>query len=79
MINQYNNEILHFVTFILRSYTVSKPKEDNMIIHTVKKGDTLYNLSKTYKVPISRIEADNGIKKGRYLVIGEDLVIINDG
>lgn len=50
-----------------------------MIIHTVKKGDTLYNLSKTYKVPISRIEADNGIKKGRYLVIGEDLVINNDG
>ena len=50
-----------------------------MIIHTVKKGDTLYKLSRTYNVPISRIEADNGIKKGRYLVIGEDLVINNTG
>ncbi|MBE6583182.1 MAG: LysM peptidoglycan-binding domain-containing protein, partial [Ruminococcaceae bacterium] len=78
-INQYNNEILHFVTIIFRSYTVSKPKEDNMIIHTVKKGDTLYNLSRRYNVPISRIVADNGIKKGRYLVIGEDLVINNSG
>ena len=50
-----------------------------MIIHTVKKGDTLYKLSRAYNVPISRIEADNGIKKGRYLVIGEDLVINNTG
>ena len=32
-----------------------------------------------YNTPISRIEADNGIKKGRYLVIGEDLVINNTG
>ncbi len=50
-----------------------------MIIHTVKKGDTLYSLSRMYNVPISRIEADNGIKKGRYLVIGEDIVINNGG
>lgn len=50
-----------------------------MVIHTVKKGDTLYKLSRMYNVPISRIEADNGIKKGRYLVIGEDLVINNSG
>ncbi len=50
-----------------------------MIIHTVKKGDTLYKLSRTYNVPISRIEADNGIKKGRYLVVGEDLVINSTG
>lgn len=50
-----------------------------MIIHTVKKGDTLYKLSRAYNVPISRIEADNGIKKGRYLVVGEDLVINNTG
>ena len=50
-----------------------------MIIHTVKKDDTLYNLSRRYNVPIRRIEADNGIKKGRYLVIGEDLVINDSG
>ncbi len=49
-----------------------------MIIHTVKEGDTLYKLSRRYNTPISRIEADNGIEKDRYLVVGEDIVI-NDG
>ncbi len=50
-----------------------------MIIHTVKEGDSLFKLSQLYKTPISRIEADNGIEKGRYLVVGEDLVINNGG
>lgn len=49
-----------------------------MTIHTVKNGDTLYGISQTYGVPVSRIEADNGITDVRNLVVGEDL-IINEG
>lgn len=48
------------------------------MIYTVKKGDTLYDISMRFGVPISRIEADNGIDDIRMLVIGEDL-IINEG
>lgn len=48
------------------------------MIYTVKKGDTLYDISRRYGVPVSRIEADNGIYDLRDLVVGEDL-IINEG
>ena len=48
------------------------------MIYTVKKGDTLYDISRRFGVPVSRIEADNGISDLRDLAIGEDL-IINEG
>ena len=48
------------------------------MIYTVKKGDTLYDISRRFGVPVSRIEADNGISDLRDLVVGEDL-IINEG
>lgn len=46
-----------------------------MTIYTIKQGDTLYKLSKSYNVPVSRLIADNGIRDVKNLTIGEDIVI----
>ncbi len=49
-------------------------KEKNMI-HTVKKGDTVYKIAKEYGVPLSRIVIDNGLNEPSRLAVGEDLVV----
>ena len=48
-----------------------------MIIYTVKSGDSLYSISQAFGIPVSKIEADNGITDVRNLIVGEDLIIKN--
>ncbi len=47
-----------------------------MVIHTVRPGDTVWNLAKEYGVSPSRIISDNGIADPRALVAGQALVIL---
>ncbi len=46
-----------------------------IIIHVVKSGDTIYNLSKKYDVPVEKIIKDNQISDPQKLSIGQSLVI----
>lgn len=48
-----------------------------MIIHTVKRGDTLFSVAGEYAVPVSRIVSDNLLGENARLVVGQDLVITN--
>ncbi len=49
-----------------------------MFFHFVKKGDSIYELSKHYHVPMNRIIEDNNLEEPYKLVIGECLIIRND-
>ena len=46
-----------------------------MIIHTVKCGETLYNIARRYSVPPTKILADNDIDGDR-LTVGDELLIL---
>ena len=48
-----------------------------MIIHVVKPGDTLYQISQMYNVDYQKLR-DNQIPLDEYLVVGQTLVIIYD-
>ena len=47
-----------------------------MVIHTVKHGDTLYSISKTYGVSPSKIIENNGLKDPNRLSVGKKLLIL---
>ena len=51
-----------------------KPKHKSPVRHTIKKGDTLYGLSRKYKTSVSSIQRANGLK-GTNLRIGRVLLI----
>jgi LysM repeat protein len=51
-----------------------KPKHKSPIRYTIKKGDTLYALSRKYKTSVSSIQRANGLK-GTTLRIGRTLLI----
>jgi len=51
-----------------------KPKRKPPIRHTVKKGDTLWGISRKYKASVTSIQRANGIK-GSNLKIGRRLLI----
>ncbi|MBT8043629.1 MAG: LysM peptidoglycan-binding domain-containing protein, partial [Verrucomicrobiae bacterium] len=52
----------------------AKPKRKPPIRHTVKKGDTLWALSRKYKTTVTNIQRANGLK-GTNLKIGRRLLI----
>ena len=52
---------------------VSKKKES--IFHTVKKGDTLYSLSKQYGTSVSQLEKINHLPKNANIYPGDNLLI----
>ena len=47
-----------------------------MIIHVVKKGESLYQISKLYGVSSNKIASDNELTNPNQLVIGQTLVIL---
>lgn len=47
-----------------------------MIIHVVRKGDSLYSISRLYGVPANKIIADNELTNPGQLVVGQTLVIL---
>lgn len=55
--------------------TINKEGSAQVQIHTVKKGDSLWELSQKYGVPLERITAANGITTQSTLVIGQAVII----
>ena len=47
-----------------------------MIIHVVKKGDTIFRIAREYGVSPQRIITDNGISSPNYLVVGQALIML---
>lgn len=47
----------------------------NLIIYTVKKGDSVYSISKKYGVPMKKIIGDNQLDNPNLLIIGQALVL----
>jgi len=52
----------------------TKPKSRAPITHTIKKGDTLYSLSRKYGASVTAIQRANGLK-GTSISIGRKLLI----
>lgn len=46
-----------------------------MILYTIQKGDTLYQLAKSYKTTVSRIATVNGLDINDTLIVGQGLII----
>jgi len=49
-----------------------------LIIHVVKSGENLYEISKLYGVSYDKIASDNELTKPNELVVGQTLVILQD-
>ncbi|MFN0158320.1 MAG: LysM peptidoglycan-binding domain-containing protein [Bacteroidota bacterium] len=52
----------------------SKAKSDAPVVHIVKKGDTLWDIAKLYKVPESQVRKWNNLKRNR-IYAGQELII----
>ena len=48
-----------------------------MIIHVVRRGDSIYSISQQYGVPMDKIISDNELKNPENLVIGQTIVVMN--
>ncbi|MBR6917917.1 MAG: LysM peptidoglycan-binding domain-containing protein [Clostridia bacterium] len=46
------------------------------MIYTVRPGDTLFDISRRFGIPLSILKSDNGKDDGDALAVGEDLVIL---
>ena len=55
--------------------TPEPEEEDRPIIHVVKAGDTLGNLSTFYDVPLDDLMAANGLTNPNILSVGQELII----
>lgn len=77
----------HFIDFkekklIAESITVVPTKDgfaafpDGASFHTVKKGDTLYDICQYYGTPMNKVCELNGIQKSQYLWVGQKIRIL---
>lgn len=53
--------------------------KENLILHRIKKGDTLSAISKKYHVPPELIVAWNGLKSAKSLRVGQQLALYIEG
>lgn len=60
------------------SITSSSNQEENQIIHKVKKGENLYQISKLYNVSLNDLKLWNNLED-ESLKIGKEIVIISSG
>lgn len=49
-----------------------------LVIHTVKQGDSIYSIATRYGVPMQKIIDDNELKNPEQLVIGQTIVVLTD-
>ena len=54
---------------------VSAPSKSKGRYHTVRRGDTLYSISKKYSVTIDDLLKRNKMKKGQELKIGQKVLL----
>lgn len=58
---------------ISKKVTEKKPK---VRYHIVKKGDTLYNISRRYNLTVTQLQSINKLKKDKVIVLGQKLLVI---
>ena len=46
-----------------------------MLIHIVRRGDTLYSIARRYGTSVQRIRSDNGLGENQTLAVGQALII----
>lgn len=46
-----------------------------MLIHIVRRGDTLYSIARRYGTSVARLRADNGLTENQILVVGQALIV----
>lgn len=51
------------------------PSHAEEVTHTIRKGETLYSISRSYNVPVSAVRAANDIENARAISSGAELVI----
>lgn len=49
-----------------------------MVIHTVRRGDSIYSIATQYGVPMQKVIDDNQLKNPEQLVIGQTIVVLPD-
>ncbi len=64
------------VTYVFTPLLTSTPKADGNIYHTVRSGDTLYAIAKSYGVTADRIRDLNGIAEGWTMINEGDVLLI---
>ncbi len=46
-----------------------------MLIHIVRRGDTLYSVARRYGTSVARLRTDNGLTENQTLVVGQALIV----
>lgn len=69
---EYNINIIDNIT----SEEIDESKFDSMNMYIVKKGDTLWAISKKYKTTVSKITNTNNLKDENKLEVGQKILII---
>ena len=46
-----------------------------MLIHIVRRGDTLFSIARRYGVSVARLRSDNGLTENQTLVVGQALIV----
>lgn len=74
------NGLKDTVTTFEGKYIIVPAKKDNLFdVYRIKKGDTIYELSKKYNTPVDSLLELNGLLKTDYIYPGEELLIPKQG
>lgn len=61
------------------SETMLASYKENLILHRIKKGDTIMAISRKYNVPSELVMAWNGLKNARSIKVGQQLALYVEG
>ena len=68
-------KLYEYDTFVLKGTPVSAIKPAEIVnVHVVKKGDTLYSISKRYKISVTNLKKWNNLEDN-ILQIGQELTV----
>lgn len=59
----------------LTKYPPERDQTDRILVHRVKKGDTLWNISRRYNTTVASIQKSNRLGRSKVIRVGQELVI----
>ena len=71
------NGIIGNVSLMPGSFIIIPMVDDRFVTYTVKQGDTIYSISKTYNVDPNMILKINGLNKDDYIYPNQQIMIPN--
>jgi N-acetylmuramoyl-L-alanine amidase len=69
------NAIANGVFSFLQKYPPTTAATSRMVVHKVRRGDTLWEISRKYKTSVGSIQESNQMGKSQVIHIGQELVI----